>query len=1735
MESATMKYKKSMIIIMLVIFLFSIAAASASDVNETAMASENSDQSNDLNSVQMSDSATHNTIESSEKIDTLNLNDNEEKLTAGNIWYVNSSAANGEGTLDNPFNNLKDTITASSDNDIIRIASGTYSGENNANLIIDKNLTLERYGDGEAVFDGSGSYGIWEIQAKSINMTGFTFQNGYGGNGGALLFKSELINSNINANFNNNYAVSSGGAIYFAEFLTNVNIIGNFTKNNARGTGYDGEGGGAICFFAELNHVNIIGNFTDNIAQSYAGANYFKSKITNVNIFGNYNNNTATGQNGGANWFSALLNVNIIGNYSNNKAYFGGANVFYEALENVNITGNYINNTATNFDGGANQFRESLKNVAITGDYSYNKARHGGANFFNDDALLNNVNITGNYCHNEAREDGGAIYLGNPSHVNIIGNYTNNTAKTIALYGGGGAIFVLKSPTELTIAANFYNNTAVSEGAAILFYNSMSNVDVTGNVINNKGKSVIYNWGTSNSIIHDSIFINNSKINVDGSGTIKIVNTWFGNNATNYDTAPGENRINFENWLFLNATVDSNIDDDSKITNITFKLSSYNSSGVSDYNNNLLNPINLTITATNGNIAATARLGETIQFTPTSGGTATVTATVENAIQTVEIPVKGDFDLLQDLVNNESLSVINLERNYTYNQFDTMTEGVVINRAITINGNGYTINANGKTRIFKITSDNVVLENITFVNGNTTSTGGAVYFSKSGGLINCNFTDNSATVNGGAVHFNETGTVSNCNFTGNNATVEGGAVYFSGTGTVANCNFTDNSARNGGAVWIYSGTVSNCNFTDNIATSQGGAVFATSDGGAVYFENSGNVTNCNFTDNSADYGGAIRYLNGEGNVKNCNFVSNTAFRWGGAIRFNVDSTVTNCNFTDNIAPIGGAINMGGGTVSNCNFINNTATGNGGAVRMTSGNVSNCNFTDNSAGYGGAIYFDYSSINAVTKCNFIGNNATEGSAIYFYSASSKTVSNSRFLNNRANAEELQVTKNENNITIIFKGHNNLLNAIYSRNDAEVTFINVTYWGAKGINNTGSSEIKPSKSKNESGQNITVGIVVNGILVLNEVKVTDENGMIVLPIKIESENYYIGARHDKDSYYTEAEKTISNNMKFSVNVTSQTANNRTVNITAKSDIYGNFMPGKLLFILPNSTQINATYAGNGTWWAVYTFDNAGDYNVNASYIGLDNVTINNATISIRFDASVDVNNKTLDLLIGDTFTVVATTTPEGLKVSFVPDDSGVYSIDENGNVIALRDGEGSILIKVGDDGIYAKNSTIVNVTVSKIPTNISVNTDSLDLFVGDEVVIVATLTPTDAGNVTFTSSDENLVLVEDNGNVIANGKGQANITVSFAGNDKYAAAVNKTISVTVSLNNANVTVDKDKLDLKVGESYTINATKHPDTILLDITYTSSNNSVASVDKNGIVTAVGEGTAVITVSVGDDEIYAKNSTNVTVRASKVPSEITASDVSTVYNTDKYLIVNLKDSNGKPINGVKVTVDLNGAKTYTTDSNGQVKVSTKGLAPKTYTAKITFNGNTNYAKSTKDVKVTVKKATPKITAKKKTFKKSVKTKKYTITLKDNTGKPIKNTKVTLKVKGKTYKAKTNSKGKATFKINKLNKKGTFKAVIKYKGNKYYKKLTKKVKIKVIVTFKTVSKGSKDKSTVKQIQQALKDKGYYLSYKGHYLKVDGKYNSCTVRSVKEFQHDKGLKVTGKVDEKTAVKLGIIN
>ena len=183
-----------------------------------------------------------------------------------------------------------------------------------------------------------------------------------------------------------------------------------------------------------------------------------------------------------------------------------------------------------------------------------------------------------------------------------------------------------------------------------------------------------------------------------------------------------------------------------------------------------------------------------------------------------------------------------------------------------------------------------------------------------------------------------------------------------------------------------------------------------------------------------------------------------------------------------------------------------------------------------------------------------------------------------------------------------------------------------------------------------------------------------------------------------------------------------------------------------------------------------------------------------------------------------------------------------------------------------------------------------------------------------------------------------------------------------------------------------------------------------------------------------------------------------IISSSVTAVYNDDDYLSLTLVDEEYRTLIGAPISVSFDGKITqYTTDQNGQVKIPTKYLDPKTYPVSIKFDGNKVYASSSKNVEVIIKKATPVLTAAKKTFKANQKTKSYTITLKDNKNKAIGNEKVTIKVDGKTYTATTNSNGQATFKITKLTKKGTYTATVNYSGSDYYnaKTVTPKITVK--------------------------------------------------------------------------------
>ena len=234
---------------------------------------------------------------------------------------------------------------------------------------------------------------------------------------------------------------------------------------------------------------------------------------------------------------------------------------------------------------------------------------------------------------------------------------------------------------------------------------------------------------------------------------------------------------------------------------------------------------------------------------------------------------------------------------------------------------------------------------------------------------------------------------------------------------------------------------------------------------------------------------------------------------------------------------------------------------------------------------------------------------------------------------------------------------------------------------------------------------------------------------------------------------------------VSSTAVTDENVTLTYTSSNESVAKVVNGKIQALAAGTATITVSFAGND------------------KYAAAESKTIT-VTVTLN-ESSVSVNDLPPDgscLYVDDTFALIPTTTPEGLDVTYIPDNSGVVSVDENGVITALKEGTASVTVKVGGDGVYALSSSTVTFTVSKVPTVITVEKATLELKVNDEVPTGASLTPAKAGSLTYTSSNEKVAKVV-NGKIQALAEGTATITVSFAGDDKYAAAESKTIDLTI----------------------------------------------------------------------------------------------------------------------------------------------------------------------------------------------------------------------------------------------------------------------------------------------------------------------------------------------------------------
>ena len=177
--------------------------------------------------------------------------------------------------------------------------------------------------------------------------------------------------------------------------------------------------------------------------------------------------------------------------------------------------------------------------------------------------------------------------------------------------------------------------------------------------------------------------------------------------------------------------------------------------------------------------------------------------------------------------------------------------------------------------------------------------------------------------------------------------------------------------------------------------------------------------------------------------------------------------------------------------------------------------------------------------------------------------------------------------------------------------------------------------------------------------------------------------------------------------------------------------------------------------------------------------DNYSYNNIDTKAT---GVNVSTDALELKEAEGAQVSAAIAPYYAKgeIVFTSEDETVATVDEKGNVTAVKAGETKIKVSVKDSDVYAEISVKVNgePVVEKPITGVSVKADKSELKVGETAKLTAVITPedtTDSKDLKYESSDKAVAEVSDAGVVTAKAAGKAVITVSSAARSDVKATV------------------------------------------------------------------------------------------------------------------------------------------------------------------------------------------------------------------------------------------------------------------------------------------------------------------------------------------------------------------------
>ncbi len=518
------------------------------------------------------------------------------------VIYVNGSSGNdnwdGLSWLTAKLT-IKNATATVNDGGTVYIADGTYTGDENTNITLDKNVTFIGEHQNQTILNGTDTNRLFVIEnGAMVSLINMTLANGYIDESmGAAVFN--LGNLTVSGcTFTANMA-EYGSAIFNANTLYVDNSIFNGNLGLSISSIFNDAG-------ATAQVRNSV--FSDNGVDGDAGAIGNNGDLTLTGCTFTSNSAASAGA------IMSTGTMNITGcNFTGNKANYGvGGAILNTGLLTINDS-NFTSNTADN-DGGA-----------------------GGA-IFNEGGTLNIKNST--FTSNTADLSGGAIYSYNEGLLNIADSvFTSNSAQA------GGAIV---NRANSTITNTIFDRNQAEDGGAIINNLNMTitSSTFTGNQADMFGGAIS---NRDNLTVHFSRFVGNTPLDIyNDQATLDAEYNWWGTNFAGSDpvTAGRVGGATISRWLVLSlnpdpATINSKGTSTVTVDLLHDQLGNYYDPAYGHVPDGILVNLTGTLGSLNPTQLSLTSGRATSLFTASGVGSAVITATLDNQTSSTRITINA--------------------------------------------------------------------------------------------------------------------------------------------------------------------------------------------------------------------------------------------------------------------------------------------------------------------------------------------------------------------------------------------------------------------------------------------------------------------------------------------------------------------------------------------------------------------------------------------------------------------------------------------------------------------------------------------------------------------------------------------------------------------------------------------------------------------------------------------------------------------------------------------------------------------------------------------------------------------------------------------------------------------------------------------------------------------------------------------------------------------------------------